>query len=696
MNRQADPFSHEPLGPRRLEVVTAQVARLETAFQRIRSQTRLLQALASATNRAPDQEFFHAMVRHLTAALEVTATIITRFTDDTRSRLRVLAGIVQGEFLNCTLEYDVPDPLRGLVGPNAPIFLCPTKAGSRVPHRLFTNDIPVDGACLIAVPGTAGDMLGMLLVLHERPLHLTAEVQTLLRLVATWAGAELERRRADAVRDESETRFFAFMHHLPGVVFMKDEGGRHLYVNHAFEQLFGLKRDDWYGKTNEQLFRASSARIMTLHDRAVLHEQKPIHIVENTAQEGTSRTWLVTKFPLRLRQGTPLMVAGIALDITAHQHTLHSLREREDRYGRLVNVCPDGIVIQRDNAIVLANPAALTLFGAGRQEELLGRFLSELFHLDDAAILAKRIRWMLDRRANLPLVEKRIVRLDGTSGDVEMAAALFADGNAQAIQMILRDISQRKWADQVTRTFALDRQRLVEERHKLCVNLHDSLLQHLYAIGLRLDACRAHVEQTPGEARTIIPRTIVQLNGLIQELRQFLLELSAEPWPGGRLTTYLRELMKAIEHPHATRLKAIIDDRVGNVLCSGQCAWIVAFAKEALSNSLRHARATRITLSLRLSKEGVRLTVRDNGIGFAPEVVSRRGCGLTIMTALAQENSGRVKVSSKLGEGTRVALLIPGAPDMDSRKHSRPIVDIRIPQRRSKRATARRATNGLM
>lgn len=686
--QEANPSQETPR-PARLEEVTAQVARLEAAFQNLRSQTTLLRALASATDPAHNIEFFHTMVFQLAAALEVTATVITEFTDDTRSRLRVLAGIVHGEFLRDPLEYDIPDPKCVPVSPEAPIFLCPTEARSRCPQMLPIQDSHVDGACWVAVLGTEGRMLGMLAVLHERPLRLTAEVQLLLRLFTGRVGVELERRLADAARQESEARFSTFMRHLPGIVFMKDRAGRHLYVNHAFEQLFGLTRDDWYGKTNEQLFPASVAQAMSDHDQAVLHEKKPMQIVENTGQAGSSRTWLVTKFPLRLHDDMLPMLAGIAFDVTAHHQTLQSLREQEDRYRRLVEVCPDAILIYREGRIVFANVAAVTLFGAHSPEQLLGQSLLERFHPDDSRLLAERMSRILHNGENMPLLEQRIVRLDGAGSDVEVTAAPFPDGSVEAIQMILRDITHRKWADHVIRSFARDRQRLVDERHRLCVNLHDGLLQHLYAIGLSLEACQAHMQRTSTELRTIVPRTITHLNGLIHELRTFLLELSAEPWPGRNLADYLRELMKTIAHPRATRLRASIDDKAAEGLSPVQCAQMVSFIKESLSNCLRHARATRITLSLRRNKKGVRLTVRDNGVGFDPEVVS--GHGLAALASLAHESGGQLNVSSKLSEGTRIVLEISEALGIAERIDPRPPTGIRIPSRHTKRSHARRS-----
>ena len=81
--------------------------------------------------------------------------------------------------------------------------------------------------------------------------------------------------------------------------------------------------------------------------------------------------------------------------------------------------------------------------------------------------------------------------------------------------------------------------------------------------------------------------------------------------------------------------------------------------KVAVSNGLRHGRAQEATMSLKLLKQGVRLSVRDNGCGFNPKAARRTGHGLTNIAARTQKIGGRLTVMSKVNEGTCIVLDLP-------------------------------------
>ena len=112
-------------------------------------------------------------------------------------------------------------------------------------------------------------------------------------------------------------------------------------------------------------------------------------------------------------------------------------------YRRLVELSPDGILISRDDRVVFVNPAALRLFGASAAEELLGRSPFELFHPDSRP----RLRERMDRQQageSVPVVDERIIRLDGTVTDVAFSGTVLEEGDGRAVQMVVRDITQRK------------------------------------------------------------------------------------------------------------------------------------------------------------------------------------------------------------------------------------------------------------
>ena len=86
---------------------------------------------------------------------------------------------------------------------------------------------------------------------------------------------------------------------------------------------------------------------------------------------------------------------------------------------------------------------------------------------------------------------------------------------------------------------------------------------------------------------------------------------------------------------------------------------ILKLAKETLSNSFRHARATLVRVSFRQVKDGTRLTVRDNGTGFHRKGVTGDGQGFVSMPARARRLGGTLSVQSRPAQGTRVVLDLP-------------------------------------
>lgn len=121
-----------------------------------------------------------------------------------------------------------------------------------------------------------------------------------------------------------------------------------------------------------------------------------------------------------------------------------ALLESWERYRTLVEHAPVAVMVNRQNSIVLANDACLRLFGSTDAAQLLGKTPVELFHPSYHSVVKERIQAMLQSGAPAPLLEEKIVRLDGTTVDVEVTAAPFKDKGADAIHVVLRDITQQK------------------------------------------------------------------------------------------------------------------------------------------------------------------------------------------------------------------------------------------------------------
>ena len=146
-------------------------------------------------------------------------------------------------------------------------------------------------------------------------------------------------------------------------------------------------------------------------------------------------------------EGRPAMM-GTALDITDQEQAAADLISSEDRYRRLVELSPDAIYIYIDRKLAFINPAGVRLFGAARPEQLLGKDLLELVHPDYHDIASQRVNQIIEQGLDAPRIEEKIIRVDGTSIDVEVASSPFILEGKCAAQVIARDITERKKAEE--------------------------------------------------------------------------------------------------------------------------------------------------------------------------------------------------------------------------------------------------------
>jgi PAS domain S-box-containing protein/putative nucleotidyltransferase with HDIG domain len=154
---------------------------------------------------------------------------------------------------------------------------------------------------------------------------------------------------------------------------------------------------------------------------------------------------------LQTYKGWAFVVASAALIFTLLRRHLRllqggdlALRESEARYRSLVQVSPEAVFINRGDRIVFINQAGLKMFGAEHPDQVLGRSPLDFFHPDYHPLIRERIHRMREGKQAVPLIEEKIVRLDGSLLDVEVVAAPLEEQGETAIQVILRDISERK------------------------------------------------------------------------------------------------------------------------------------------------------------------------------------------------------------------------------------------------------------
>lgn len=125
---------------------------------------------------------------------------------------------------------------------------------------------------------------------------------------------------------------------------------------------------------------------------------------------------------------------------------IEAVKESEERYRRLVELSPDGIIIMSEGRFVFMNPAGIRSLGGSCMEHFLGRSLFDFIHPDYHGIVSERLRSMEQQGESVPWLELKFVRIDGREIDVEVASTPFTLGGKPAVQSIFRDITERKLA----------------------------------------------------------------------------------------------------------------------------------------------------------------------------------------------------------------------------------------------------------
>lgn len=171
-------------------------------------------------------------------------------------------------------------------------------------------------------------------------------------------GIDISRRmRMEAALRDSEQRFHAFMDATPAIAWMTDEAGRHLYMNRAWDRAFGRSREDWFGRTADELVPPDVAERIRQSDQEVLRLDRPVEIPNDVMElRGQTVHWNCFKFPFHTATGQRL-VGGIAIDITRRK-LAEQERERAEQALREANESLEEKVEERTTELQAARVRA--------------------------------------------------------------------------------------------------------------------------------------------------------------------------------------------------------------------------------------------------------------------------------------------------------------------------------------------------
>lgn len=150
------------------------------------------------------------------------------------------------------------------------------------------------------------------------------------------------------------------MKHLPGLAFIKGNEGKYVYVNELFEQKFKLNKNEIFGKTIFDILQSNTSNELSKMDKKVLERNTTFESVKQISFGNKINYWLINKFPITNSKNEPVLVGGIALDITEKKIA----QDKVDEQNLLLDIATDAIMVcDMNDTILYWNDGAKNLYG---------------------------------------------------------------------------------------------------------------------------------------------------------------------------------------------------------------------------------------------------------------------------------------------------------------------------------------------
>lgn len=223
-------------------------------------------------------------------------------------------------------------------------------------------------------------------------------------------------------------------------------------------------------------------------------------------------------------------------------------------------------------------------------------------------------------------------------------------GIVRALSIFLREI--QLWVESV-----VQKQALSSERERIGRELHDGIIQSIYAAGLMLEGARHSISHEPSSAQSQLTRAIDSLNQTIQDIRRYIFNLRGE-MPEDDLESGLRKILKDFRVNTLLQIDFTVEGEDAQRIGFERRQHVFQIVREALANVARHAQARRVAVCLRHDAHALQLRISDDGVGL-PTLPTDKGHGLRNIRERARLLESTLDIDSAPNKGVTLLLTVP-------------------------------------
>ncbi|MCX6152646.1 MAG: PAS domain S-box protein [Candidatus Kapabacteria bacterium] len=488
-----------------------------------------------------------------------------------------------------------------------------------------------------------------------------------------------------ALRESEEKFSKAFQNSPFAFIISSIDTGLITEVNTSFTKISGYEYSEVVGKSTigKGFWKNSDERkeyVKKLKASGAVRDYQAIFKMNN----GNEITCKISSEVITIKN--QYFAFSIVEDITETFVLQKKQKESEERFRNLFDLSPSGIIIHFNGKIILANKLATKLFGFNSSKDVIGLEIMSFVDTDYHNRVQDRIKLMEIDKTEVPMIEEKFIRLDGTSFYAEVVAKKINIDGADAFQVIFNDISERKNRE-VELLMAKQR---AEESDKLKTSFLQNMsheirtpLNGIIGFSRLLKDVSPDEEEERNEYTDMIIQSGERLLAIINDVLELskldsgLLSIKTENFTLIELFKNLKDgwFQKAIEKNLFFEIDIPIE--CSNITLNTDKNKLLKIISSFLSNAVKFTDSGYVELLSAFDGDLLKIFVKDSGIGIKPEyqnkvfdrfwqlegLANRRyggtGLGLSISKELSNLLGLKISISSEFGSGSTFIIEIP-------------------------------------